>query len=164
MEYRLGTIDDLDEICDLIKDAIVTMEFHGIHQWDELYPARYDFEEDIAAGNLYVAMEGTDLAGLYVISSECDEEYHRCQWDSKDEMAYILHRFCISPKYQNQGIGKQMLLHVENQIRTMGYGAVRLDAFTQNPFALQMYEHNGYATKGYADWRMGRFALMEKCL
>lgn len=36
MKYRLGTLQDLDLICALIKDAIAEMEKHGIYQWDGL--------------------------------------------------------------------------------------------------------------------------------
>ena len=46
----------------------------------------------------------------------------------------------------------------------MGYNSVRLDIFTQNPFAQKLYRHNGYESRGYADWRKGRFDLMGKKL
>lgn len=38
------------------------------------------------------------------------------------------------------------------------------DIVTQNPFAQKLYRHNGYESRGYADWRKGRFDLMEKKL
>ncbi len=57
MEFRLGKTQDLDSICLLIKDAIVEMEKNGIYQWDDLYPTREDFEEDIRNNNLYVVFE-----------------------------------------------------------------------------------------------------------
>ena len=47
MEFKIGTTQDLDSVCFLIKDAIAEMEKNGIYQWDEIYPAREDFEEDI---------------------------------------------------------------------------------------------------------------------
>ena len=72
---------------------------HGIYQWDDIYPVRKDFEEDI-----------------------------------------------------------------ENQIKEMGYQSVRLDTFTENPFAQRLYLHNGYESRGYANWRKGKFDLMEKKL
>ncbi len=162
MTYRLGTIQDLDGICSLIKDAITEMEAHGIYQWDELYPLRSDFEEDILNNTLYVVYEEDMLVAFYVISEECDEQYNNAQWKYED--AYILHRFCVSPKVQNRGIGKAVLLHVEKQIKDMGYQSIRLDAYTKNPFAQRLYLHNGYETRGYADWRKGRFSLMEKKL
>ncbi len=162
--YRLGNRQDLDAICILIQQAIAEMEKHGIYQWDDVYPARKDFEEDIVKQTLYLAYLDERLAALYVISSECDEQYKNGQWKYDEESAYILHRFCVSPHFQNQGIGKAVLLHVEEQIKEMGYQSVRLDTFTENPFAQRLYLHNGYESRGYADWRKGRFDLMEKKL
>lgn len=164
MEYRIGTMSDLDAICDLIRSAIQAMDAAGIHQWDEVYPAREDFEEDIKKNTLYLAILDGQVAALYVISTECDEAYHAWEWEGSDEKACILHRFCVDPRVQNRGVGRQMLAHVEDQLRKMGYESVRLDAFTKNPYALKMYERAGYIERGYADFRMGRFLLMEKTL
>lgn len=43
MEFRLGTMNDLQNICSLVAAAIETMEEQGIHQWDKVYPTREDF-------------------------------------------------------------------------------------------------------------------------
>ncbi len=164
MNYRIGTMRDLDAICQLIKDAVEEMERQGIHQWDEVYPARMDFEEDIRKNSLYLAYEGNEMVALYVISGECEDAYQNGAWRCKDEDAYILHRFCVSPKVQNIGIGKKVLMHIEEQVKLMGYRSIRLDTYTENPFAQSLYRHNGYVPVGYADWRKGRFDLMEKKL
>ena len=164
MRYRLGTINDQDDICELIKDAVIEMEKHGIYQWDEIYPARSDFEEDIKNNDLYVVLDEDRLVAFYVISKECDEQYGNGCWKYEDDSAYILHRFCVDPKAQNKGIGKTVLEHIEDQIRNMGHQSVRLDVFTKNPFAQRLYRHNGYEVRGHADWRKGRFDLMEKKL
>ncbi len=130
MEYRLGKLSDLDHICTLIREAVIEMEKHGIYQWDEIYPARSDFENDIRDHTLYTVNdeEDHDLIALYVISKEC----------------------------------REILLHIEKQIKEMGYQSIRLDVFTENPFAQRLYLHNGYEPRGYANWRKGRFDLMEK--
>ncbi len=163
MIYRLGTMQDLDGICNLVKNAIVEMEKNDIYQWDEVYPARYDFEDDIRKNSLFVVYEDDELAAFYVISDESDEAYNNAKWLYGDSY-YVLHRFCVSPNMQNKGVGKKVLLHIEEQIKDMGYKAVRLDTFTENPFAQRLYRHNGYEARGYADWRKGRFDLMEKAL
>ncbi|RKM61083.1 GNAT family N-acetyltransferase [Butyrivibrio sp. CB08] len=163
MIYRLGTMKDLDSICELVSDAIAEMERHEIYQWDELYPARIDFEQDIKDGNLYVVLEDNKLAAFYVISDESDEQYGNADWQFGDSY-YVLHRFCVSPRMQNKGVGKAVLTQIEDQIRKMGYSAVRLDTFTENPYAQRLYRHNGYVSRGYANWRKGRFDLMEKKL
>lgn len=164
MKYRLGIIDDIDNISILISDAIKEMESKGIHQWDEKYPTAEDFRDDISKGYLYVVMEKEKLAAIYVISGESDDAYKTVDWYYPNETAYILHRFCVSPDFQNRGLGKQILMHIEAQIKEMGYQSVRLDVFTENPYAQKLYRHNGYEVRGYADWRKGRFELMEKHL
>ena len=164
IEYRLGTKQDLDAICSLIQQAIDEMERHGIYQWDDIYPARKDFEEDIEKKTLYLAYVEGNLAALYVISGECDEQYRNGQWKYEERSAFVLHRFCVSPFFQNQGIGRAVLKHIEEQVKAMGYNSIRLDTFTENPFAQKLYLHNGYESRGYADWRKGRFDLMEKKL
>ncbi len=162
MQYRLGTKEDLSEIVCLIQKAIDHMEHQGIYQWDELYPTRDDFFSDIDKNTLYVAVEDDKIIAVYVISQECDEEYHTCEWNNPDERAYIIHRLCVSPDFQGKGIGSKVLAHIEQQIKSMGYTSVRLDVFSQNPYALKLYEKFGYEKRGYADWRKGRFFLMEK--
>ena len=81
---------------------------------------------------------------MYVISDESDDAYNNADWKCPNETAYILHRFCVSPVFQNKGLGKQILLKIENQISDMGYRSVRLDVFRENPYAQRLYRHNGY--------------------
>ena len=162
MNYRLATWEDLTEISNMIEAAKQLMSEQGIEQWDDIYPVCEDFEEDIKKKTMYVAMKDAQLAAIYVISEECDDEYLKCEWENQKPC--IIHRFCVSPSFQNNGIGAIVLNHIETQLVESGYDSVRLDVFTQNPYALRLYEKNGYIKRGYADWRKGRFLLMEKKL
>lgn len=164
MEYRLGRKEDLDAICELISGAVELMERQGIHQWDEVYPARDVFDKDIENKSLYVALDGEKIAAIYVISGEADEAYDKVTWRDPKESAYIIHRFCVAPEYQNKGVGRIVLAHIEEQIAELGYKSVRLDVFIDNPYAQRLYIRNGYELRGFADWRKGRFSLMEKRL
>ena len=164
MEFRQGTIDDLNNICKLITAAISTMEEKGIHQWDAIYPTKADFANDIINGTLYTVTEGAQLIAIYTINTEYNPEYLNAKWTYNGEMACIIHRLCVSPEVQNRGIGKIVLNHIENQLQNMGFESVRLDVFSENPYAIRLYEKCGYVKRGYADWRKGRFWLMEKKL
>lgn len=161
MEFRQGTIDDLDNICSLIAAAIETMEAQGIHQWDELYPTREDFADDIRNGTLYTVTGNGRLIAIYVISTEYDPEYLTGEWECNGETACIIHRLCVSPEVQNRGVGKAVLNHIEKQLQDLGFESVRLDVFSENPYAISLYEKSGYVKRGHADWRKGRFWLME---
>ena len=53
MIYRAGRKEDIDKIMKLVSKAIIHMEKKGIYQWDENYPIKEDFLEDIEAKELY---------------------------------------------------------------------------------------------------------------
>lgn len=104
----------------------------------------------------------SNLVAIYVISEECDEAYRKCIWENADETTCILHRLCVAPEYQNRGFGRKILSHIEKQAGEMSYKSIGLDIFTQNQHVVNLYRNSGYQDRGFADWRKGRFILMEK--
>lgn len=164
IKYRLGRFEDIEAITILIQEAIKEMEKHNIYQWDEIYPSVEDFKDDIEKGSLFVAEQNEKIIALYVISDEADEAYNYAEWKYPKETSFVLHRFCVSPSVQNRGIGKKVLMKIESQIKNRGYDSIRLDVFTKNPYAQRLYRNNGYEVRGFAEWRKGRFDLMEKHL
>lgn len=162
MHYRKGTINDIDPVFDMVKKVIDDMNRRGLYQWDDIYPAKSDFLSDIENDTLYVLENENAIIAVYVISEESDEAYDKCKWDNPDDTTCIIHRLCIDPEYQNNGLGKKIMQHIEEQAKKMDYESIRLDVFTENPCALALYKNSGYEERGYADWRKGRFLLMEK--
>ncbi|MBR5965137.1 MAG: GNAT family N-acetyltransferase [Treponema sp.] len=164
MKYRKATSIDIKEICALVKDAICEMEKNGIHQWDDVYPTQEEFLADIEAQSLWVGLEGSQIAVIYALNKWQDPEYFKAAWTYRGEAICVIHRLCVNPKFQRQGVAKNALAHIEDQLRQNGVKSIRLDAFSQNPFALRLYQKAGYEQRGEADWRMGHFLLMEKNL
>lgn len=165
MIYRKATVADLTEICALVVAAIAEMERNGIPQWDEIYPTREDFLNDIKTGCLF-AGEVSDngekrIAVIYALNKECDEEYKNGDWKYDGDFR-VVHRLCVHPDFQRRGIACDTLIHIENQAKKLGAKSIRLDVFSQNPFSLKLYEHAGYSKTGEANWRKGLFYLMEK--
>lgn len=164
IEYRLATMEDLEKICVLVNNAIAKMIENNILQWDEIYPTEADFREDINRQQLYVGIIDGHIAVTYTINQESDAEYQNGKWQYESLPYYVVHRLCVNPDFQNKGVARHTLLHIEEQLLSIGIQAVRLDAFTENPYSLRLYDRLGYSIVGYADWRKGRFCLMEKCL
>ena len=164
MEFRKASENDIEEICRLIKGAIDVMEKNGIPQWDEVYPAREDFLNDIKAESLYVGIIDGKIVVIFALNKCQDEAYFSADWTYDGDSFCIIHRLCVNPKFQNQGIAGQTLRYIEEKLIRDGVKAIRLDVFTQNPFALRLYEKDGFCKTGSADWRMGKFILMEKLL
>ncbi len=162
MEFRLGKLTDLDEICELVKLAIKNMDGQGILQWDELYPMREDFEEDVKKQELYICILDKKIVAIYVLNQECDEDYASGRWKYPDASYIVLHRLCVNPSVQNQGIATKVIRHIFAQVNEMKIESIRLDAFSSNPYALRMYDKLGFEIVGEVEFRKGRFYLMEK--
>jgi len=164
MEYRLANRGDIEEICGVVRSAVAELRTRGIDQWDEIYPAEEHFLEDIGSGTLSVGMQDGRIAVIYVLNGVCDGQYGNGAWKYPDREFRVLHRLCVDPAFQNRGIARMTLMHIEEELKKSGIGAVRLDVFTKNPYALELYRKCGYEETGTAVWRKGTFLLMEKYL
>lgn len=162
--YRSGNEEDLEEIEHLIKYTIAHLEKQGIRQWDDLYPTREDFEDDIREGQLFVGIGNGEIAVTYTLNQLCDEDYRMGKWKEPEKSFIIVHRLCVHPLFQNKGIAIQTMKHIEEDAKQRGMEAVRLDVYSENPAALRLYEKCGYTEVGTVEWRKGSFCLMEKYL
>lgn len=164
MNFRTAVLEDIEQVCDLVRLSIIHMEQQHIFQWDGIYPAREDFIKDIHNGELFVGQLNGNIAVIYTINKRCEKEYQNGQWNNPNCEYRIIHRLCVHPDLQNQGLAKATLFYIEEQLRAMKVDAIRLDVFSKNPAVLALYSNCGYKKTGFADWRKGRFFLMEKYL
>ena len=164
LSYRTASVSDTDEIMQLIAAAVCEMERLQIHQWDAVYPARDVIAEDIRRQTMQVGIADGRIAVIYVLNQDCDEQYAKGDWTYRGDDFAVLHRLCVHPAFQRQGAAGDTMIHMEDNLRQRGVRAVRLDVYSENPYALRLYRHHGYRETGTADWRKGRFLLMEKLL
>ena len=164
MKYSKADINQLDMIFDMYSAAIENMEIQGIHQWDEIYPDKEILRQDILQNQMYIGEMDNNIAVCFVLNEECDKEYQNASWICPDARFCIIHRLCVNPLFQNQGIAGQTMEYIENLCKCYGYDSIRLDCFTENPYSRKLYDKAGYTITGYADWRKGRFELREKKL
>jgi ribosomal protein S18 acetylase RimI-like enzyme len=162
--YRHAVPNDLEKITELVRIAVIQMDWQGINQWDEIYPAGEDFKRDIAKNHLYVGQIDDEIAVVFCLSQEYDKEYENGMWKKPEKPFYVLHRLCVDPRVQNKGAARQTIKYIENIVAQNGGQAVRLDVFSQNPYAVRLYQRCGYQKVGTAEWRKGTFYLMEKYL
>ena len=162
--YRTAVPEDIPEIEQLVGAAVFEMERLQIHQWDALYPVHEDFEEDIRRHTMYVGMIDSEITVIFTLNQNCDDAYADAEWRYNGEAFAVLHRLCVLSAKQRQGIAGETLGYIETELKQRGYKAIRLDVFSENPYALRLYRHHGFQETGTADWRKGRFLLMEKLL
>ncbi len=157
-----ATADDRDAIVALVHAVVDHLNQNDIAQWDEVYPNESHVDEDLQNRQLYLAKAGGTLAGIITLNRDSDPEYATADWQYNGPDYRVVHRLCVSPALQGQGIGRQMMQLAEAMLKVSGVKSLRLDAFSQNPQALKLYQNLGYRITGTAHWRKGLFYLMEK--
>ncbi|MCL1963435.1 MAG: GNAT family N-acetyltransferase [Firmicutes bacterium] len=164
LDIRKAAISDLPAILQMFQKAIQHLNALGIDQWDEVYPSPEIHEKDIQNGSLYLCRNGDVLAATFVVNQECDPAYKQGAWQYETAAFRAVHRLCVNPAFQNMGVGAQAMLAAETLLQRQGIESIRLDAFSQNPAALKLYEKLGYAKTGEVHFRKGLFFLFEKKL
>lgn len=161
---RKASIDDQQIIMNIINDAVINMESQGIHQWDSIYPSGEVIKNDLSNRNLYVYQDDEGIKGIIVLNEFQDEEYEDMDWKLNSGKQLVVHRLCIDPKYQGQGMARLLMNFAEEYGRENGYESIRLDAFISNKHACNLYEKLGYSTAGIVQFRKGKFYCFEKGL
>lgn len=162
-DFRKADMGDIQYILELFRRAVDYLCAQNIDQWDELYPDLTTLKNDIDCGHMYVLCEGKNIVAAVAINDLEIEGYEEGFWKDNGKAA-VIHRLCVDPKHQGKGLGRTTMDYAEGLIEQEGYTSVRLDVFSQNPKAYQLYKKLGYDYTGEVTSRKGCFFLMEKIL
>jgi len=141
----------LSEIFDIIvmtRACSASMIENGIYQWNENYPSKKKFENDLGRKELYVLEIEGRIIGAIVISTFMDEEYAPIAWSTPNDNAIYIHRLTVHPDHQRKGYAQQMMEFAEAFAKKNGFGSIRLDTFSQNPRNQKFYKARGYRKLG----------------
>ena len=70
---RIGKISDIDQILKITKACSKNMIDAGIYQWNDHYPNKSAFENDVKRNELYVLELDKQLIGCVVITTIMDK-------------------------------------------------------------------------------------------
>lgn len=82
--YRQADLENLYEIMELIKSAIICMNEAEIYQWDAIYPDEATIKQDIENNDLFIGIVDGKIAVIYVINNSYDKEYNNGDWQYPD--------------------------------------------------------------------------------
>ncbi|WP_028777133.1 GNAT family N-acetyltransferase [Shimazuella kribbensis] len=148
MDIRKGTMDDLTKIAEMYIIARRDLEENDIYQWDHNDPSIQMLQEDIKAGDLYVAVKGDDILGSIVLNDEKEPEHKDVDWSVDKGRALYLHRLVVHLDFQGEGTGKALMNFADEYAEKHGYTSIRLDAYEENEVARGLYENFGYEEVG----------------
>ena len=141
---RRGVHEDLIPILEITKNCAVKMDAMGIYQWNENYPNRNAFIDDIKNNELLVFSKGALLVGCIALCTKMDDVYKDVKWLTKDVKSLYVHRLAVDPQFQKKGIGKKLMDYAEDFAKKNNFISVRLDTFSKNKNNMRFYERRGY--------------------
>ena len=162
--FRRATTNDLLCIETILENTLSYMKKINLDQWDDIYPSLDILKNDILKKEMYLLEIDNCITAFVVLNSHQDKEYTLGNWQYSSEAIGVIHRLCVNPSHHNKGIGRKVLKASEAKLKDLGFNLVRLDVFSLNHHAINLYEKAGYQRAGVINFRKGDFYLMEKLL
>lgn len=164
--------EHLDAILEITQQAKKRLEKLGLDQWQQGYPAREDWEQDLRDQTAFAAVtkdpDGKDaVMGAFAFLTEQDPSYASIDgaWLTGDDARYAsLHRACVADAYLGQGVGRRILRFGLERTMLLGIASLRIDTHPgnlpmQNALAREGFERCGdIILKGGPEDGHGRIA------
>lgn len=145
MEYKIkpAAEENIDELLSIYRSLIGK---DGC-TWDLDYPSVDDIRRDINQNSLYIVLDHEEIIAAASAGEEAD--FKRIDCYSKDIKApCALSRIAVKTEYQNRGIAKYLIRHIEIEAKKRGFDGIQLLVSKTNPHAKAVYDQMHYVCCG----------------
>ena len=141
---------DLEEVHALCQRVAACTPSSG---WSSDYPSRELLANDISTQSLYKVLHEGKIISIMQIRPwstfmKGEEAADIETWNKHAANPCGLGRFCISPDFQGQGLGRRVMQKTLETAKQMGYDSARFHTETANPVANHLYESMGFSNMG----------------
>ena len=141
---RKAKKEEIPQLLAITRDCAQYMISQNIYQWNDSYPSKKAFENDVLRDELFVLIIENNLIGCIVLTSKIDKEYLPVKWLTPNKNNFYVHRLAIHPEYQGKGFAQKLMDFAENLSVKNNYSSIRLDTFSKNTKNQKFYELRGY--------------------
>ena len=110
----------------------------GIHPSDGM------IQDSIDKGNLYVLVDGGEIAACVIANDQKVEGYADASWQIDSDEVIVLHVLAVHPDHHGKGLARRLVENVIEQERKAGKKALRLDVIENNTTAEKLYQKLGF--------------------
>ena len=138
-------LDDMEVILTQAKALLVP-----IGQWNESYPAREDFLDDMARGECYVLTCAGAVGGFFTLATRPEAGYAAItdgKW-SADEPYAVIHRCAVAEQWRGSGLADHMIGECERLALSLGLGWLRVDTHKKNKAMQGLIRRHGFQYRG----------------
>lgn len=142
---RLGTLEDINSIMKIIKEAQFRMKSEGMTQWQNNYPNETIIKQDIMDNALFVYESENQIVGTMSVFS-FDSVYDQIEGSWLNANAYkVIHRIAISTAYVGKKLTHQMIDFVFDHFNIRD---IRIDTHQKNKAMIKSLESQGFVLCG----------------
>lgn len=139
MEFIVATGEHVGRMCEITEQAKRQLRGLGIDQWQKGYPSRAVWEQDVADGCTYLALDKGAVQGVFAFKADPDPSYAVIDgaWltsnDNGTSAGYAsLHRVCVADESKGKGVAGALFSFAFDLARAQGLESVRIDTHPGN--------------------------------
>ncbi len=148
LTFRRASASDLDAVT-AIYDKLHAQEDAGrvtIGWVTGVYPIRFDAEQALERGDLYVCEAEGRVAASGILNQKQVDVYAEGRWSypAEDSDVFVLHTLTVDPASSGRGIGRAFVRFYEDTASALGCTVLRMDTNEKNAATRRLYAKLGY--------------------
>ena len=163
--FRKAEIEDLQQVWNIINQAINRRKEDGSDQWQDGYPNLEVIRKDIEEGAGFVLTEGDSVIGFCAVLVNDEPAYADIegQWLTNGDFV-VIHRVAILESHVGKGLGRRILGFVEDYAINNRIYSIKADTNFDNVAMMKTFEKLGYVYCGEVYFRGSPRRAYEKIL
>ena len=153
MKLKKATMEDYDQIMDILKDGSNQLAEQGIDQWQGDYPNADVVKKDIENGWAILAQSDDDqTVGYVAVVDGPDESYAKMKgkWIIDTDKYVVLHRVAVHSKHTGHGYASKLFVSVLDYIKEhrTDIETIRIDTHIDNKIMQHLITKHGFKKVG----------------
>jgi GNAT superfamily N-acetyltransferase len=144
MEIIQAKPSELIEILYLLKVCILDMNKKGLKHWNSTNPDSERMQQSLDSGFIYLAKDNGVCKGMVTLNDLEPDDYKQVDFPSGRKKPMYLQNMVVHPKWQGQGIAKQLIEFAQKLAREKGFDSIRMDVFKPSEDARQLCEKQSF--------------------
>lgn len=151
---------DAAAVTELLKGVATRLQENGLNQWEFLLDGGEDAEiiNSIKRGVTYIVKDGDRVVATFNLTNK-QNDWDAQLWGAIEDNAYYIHRLAVHNHYTKRGIGKDLMLWLDKNLKG---ATLRLDCIADNTVLNDFYKHVGFNYMGQGHAEGDSFSLYEK--
>lgn len=132
--FRKPTLEEVDNIVEIIKYAVKRLGDAGISQWQNGYPNKEVVLQDIANGVARILCEKEKILAYGALVYTGEKAYNDLEggeWILQTQNYATIHRACVSNSCVGEGYGKLFMIFAEKEAK-LSSDSIRIDTHPDN--------------------------------